>query len=95
MVEANKLTMSFYRTACRQLPQIINRQGNHFVTDIHKSKLNLAKWIRKAGNMRDPSMVTLSIRSAYDFLYECSYCNFESGYYFKYLNQQPESVYLN
>ena len=42
--------------------------------------------------MREPDQVSLSIRSAYEFLYECSYCTFESGYYFKYLSQQPESV---
>ena len=94
MVEAHKLTLSFYRTACRQLPQIINRQGNQFATDIHKSKLNLAKWIRRGSNMRDPHFVSLSIRMAYEFLYECSYCTFESGYYFKFLCQQPESVLL-
>ena len=92
MVEANKLTLTFYRTACRQIPQIVNRQGNHFVTDIHKSKLNLAKWIRRGSTMRQTDMINQAIRAAYEFLYECSYCTFESGYYFKYLCQQPESV---
>lgn len=93
MVEAHKLTLQFYRTACRQIPQILNRQGHHYVTDMHKAKLNLAKWVRKGNNMREPYNVSLAIRTAYEFLFECSYCNFESGYYFKYLSQQPESVY--
>lgn len=92
MVEAHKLTLLFYRTACRQLPAIINRQGHHFVTDIHKSKLNVAKWVRRGANMREPHEISKSIRSAFEFLYACSYCDFESGYYFKYVSTQPEAV---
>ena len=71
---------------------MINRQGNHFIHDIHKSKLNLAKWVRKGSNMREPSEISLAIRDAYEFLYCCAYSDFESGYYYKFLNSFPESV---
>lgn len=95
MVEANKITLRFYRTACRLLPSIINRQGNTVAMDYHKSKLNLAKWIRKGGNIRNPEEVTNTIVTAYDFLYACAYCDYESGYYNRYLVESPEKVYFN
>ena len=89
MVEANKLTLLFYRQACRLLPAIINRQGNQVHMDYHKSKLNLAKWIRKGSNMRDPFEVTKVIRVSYDYLFACAYCDYESGYYNRFLIDQP------
>jgi hypothetical protein len=92
MVEANKVTLQFYRTACRLLPAIINRQGNQSYMDYHKSKLNLAKWIRKGANMRDPLAVSSTIVQGYDFLYWCAYCEFESGYFNKYLVDNPDRV---
>jgi|LauGreDrversion4_2_1035121.scaffolds.fasta_scaffold1785751_1 hypothetical protein len=90
MIEANKLTLLFFRQACRLIPSIVNRQGNLFYLDYHKSKLNLAKWIRKSANMREPKEVTRAIRSSYDFLFNCAYCEFESGYFNKYLVDNPE-----
>jgi hypothetical protein len=90
MIEANKLTLLFFRQACRLIPSIINRQGNLVHLDYHKSKLNLAKWIRKSANMREPIEVTKAIRSSYDFLFNCAYCEFESGYFNKYLVENPE-----
>ena len=89
MVEANKLTLLFYRQACRLLPSIINRQGNLTHMDYHKSKLNLAKWIRKSSNIRHSMEVTKAIRISYDFLFGCAYCDFESGYFNRYLVEQP------
>jgi hypothetical protein len=89
MVEANKLTLQFYRQACRLLPAIINRQGNQVHLDIHKSKLNLGKWIRKGANMRDPFEVTRAIRVSYDYLFACAYVDFEAGYYNRFLVDQP------
>jgi hypothetical protein len=90
MIEANKLTLLFYRQACRLLPAIINRQGNLVHMDYHKSKLNLAKWIRKSSNMRDPIQVTKAIRTSYDYLFACAYCDYESGYFNRFLVDNPE-----
>ena len=64
------------------------------ITDIHTSKLNLAKWVRRGKGMRKPSEITNSLRNAYEFLYECAYCNYEGGYYYRYLSQNPENVML-
>jgi hypothetical protein len=57
--------------------------------DQHKSKLNLAKWIRKGSNIRDPYEVTKVIRTSYDYLFACAYCDYESGYFNRYLVDQP------
>jgi len=71
---------------------MVNRQGHYAILDIHKSKLNLAKWVRRGQGMRNTDEITKSLRGAYEFLFECAYCNFESGYYHKYLCNQPETV---
>lgn len=93
MIEANKLTLLFYRQACRLIPAIINRQGNQVNMDYHKSKLNLGNWIRKSSNMRDPFEVTKAIRISFDFLFACAYCDFEAGYYNRYLIEGPEKYH--
>jgi hypothetical protein len=89
MVDANRLTLQFYRQTCRLLPQIISRSGQDATLDMYKSKLNVAKWIRKGANMRNPQEVTDVISVAYDFLFACAYCDFESGYYNRFLVEQP------
>ena len=91
MVEANKLTLQFYRQACRLIPALVNRTGNDAVLDYHKSKLNLGMWIRKGANMRNPSEVTEAIRVAYDFLFACAYGDFEAGYFNRYLVDSPQN----
>jgi hypothetical protein len=99
MIEANKLTLQFYRQACRLIPSMINRHGGTFNLDYHKSKLNLAKWIRKGGNIREPQEVTLAIRAAYDFLFACAYNEMEEGYFNRYLvdlpSQYDEHYHMN
>jgi hypothetical protein len=89
MVEAHKLTLQFYRQACRLLPALINRQGNSFHLDYHKSKLNMGAWVRKGANIREPMEVTKAIRHAYDFLFHCVYNEMESGYFNRYILTQP------
>ncbi len=92
MIEANQQSLKFFRVACRLLPAIINRQGNQVHLDYHQSKLNLAKWIRKGANIRDPMEVTRALVPAYDFLYDCAYCEFESGVYNRFLVNSPDKV---
>lgn len=89
MVEANKLTLNFYRQTCRLIPAIVNRRGNQAHTDYHQSKLNVGKWIRKGAKMRDPSEVTKNIRTAYDHLFNTVYGDWEPGYYNIYLLNGP------
>jgi hypothetical protein len=89
MADANKMTLQFFRQACRLLPAIVNRQGNDALMDHHKSKINLAKWIRKGSNMRDLTEITDNIRVAYDFLFACAYCEFEKGYFNRFLVENP------
>lgn len=92
MHEAHKGTLKFYRNCCRLIPAIVHRQGFHMITDIHTSKLNLAKWVRRGKTMRDPHEITRALRSGYDFLFACAYCDYEGGYYFRYLSSNPEQV---
>ena len=40
--------------------------------------------------MRDPYEVTKAIRVSYDFLFACAYCDYESGYYNRYLVENPD-----
>lgn len=89
MVDANKLTLQFYRQACRLLPAILNRQGHDAYLDYHKSKLNLGKWVRKGANMRNPKEVTETIRIYYDCLFSMAYMEVENGIYSRYLMEQP------
>ncbi len=84
MVEANRMTLQFFRQTCRLIPAMNNRMGNDAIVDSHKAKLNLAKWIRKGSNMRDPAEVTKTIRIAYDILFMSAYCEYESSYTNKY-----------
>jgi len=44
--------------------------------------------------MRNPQEISRSLRTGYEFLYECAYCNYEGGYFFRYLNSNPESVII-
>ncbi len=90
MIEANKVTLQFYRQACRLIPSMVNRHGGTYNLDYHKSKLNLGKWIRKGANMREPFEVTLAIRVAYDFLFACAYNEMEDGYYNRFLVEMPD-----
>lgn len=74
------------------MPSFIHKQGSELFTDIHRSKLNLAAWIRRGKNIRNPMEVSTALRGAYDFLFACAYQDYESGYYSKYLSYPPETV---
>lgn len=78
------------------MPAIFNRQNYHGFVDIHKAKLNLAKWIRKHENM-NPDGVTCALVGAYDFLYDTLYytsAGFDEFYFEHYLGGGPETVYM-
>lgn len=92
IIDANKLTLQFYRQACRLIPAFVQRQGNHVQCDFHKSKLNLAKWIRKGANNTNYQEISGTIAWAYDVLMNCAYCEYEAGYYRKYLCEDPERI---
>lgn len=73
----------------------MNRQGMNYFMDVHRAKLNLANWVRQGKNMRDLDQITKSVKQAYEFLYDCAYSNYESGYYFRYLVSGPEQKDFN
>jgi len=92
MVEANRQTLTFFRVACRQLPQIVHKHNLHMNVNLQKAKLNLAKWLRKNSNMRDPGAISFSLQHGYDFLFNCAYCDIdEAGYIKRYISHPPET----
>ena len=94
MIEANKATLKFYRTACRLIPTIVNRDGvNHFINP-YQAMLNVAKWIRQNSNKNVPSHTNIAIVGAYDFLFDLAYGNTDWGMAMCYLTYGPQGVRL-
>jgi len=92
MVEANTATLRFYRTTCRLMPAVINRNGTHFITDVHTSKLNIARWIRRGKKMENLADIEMALLRAYEMLFECVYSQLEVAHFFRYVNEQPATV---
>lgn len=74
------------------MPNFSRQFGNELHVDIHTSKLNLAAWIRRNKNMREPVEIANALKHSYDFLYDCAYNYTENGVYNIYLANPPETV---
>ena len=75
-----------------KIPTLLNRHNHNVFNDYHNTKLNVAKWIRKNENMRNPEEISLAIGRGYEFLYECMNDYYEDGHYYSFFNDIPDNV---
>jgi hypothetical protein len=85
MAHANNVSLKIYRTACRHVPSMLNRQTTLYYKDYHMSKRNLGHWFRRAKNMRNLSEISSLQSQSFDMLFDSIYCNAEHSIYNKYL----------
>lgn len=71
----------------------MQRHGQETAVGYHQAKRNLALWVRRGKNMRDPVEISAALKMANELVWDAAYQHsIEPGFYNKYLVYPPENV---